>query len=375
MNHEKLFLQYLDGKAGPDTKRRLLELLKDNEEAREEFRETYKKWSEDRGKSFNPRTSLYLVMNKAGAARRRSYLLPVLSAVAVAAAIAAIVLLTPLDRRQTPAVQIAESELYTYPESDSPLAVLSDGQVLHSDAVEMQVSCTGSGIRIDGHEYPAAVSSQACCMLDVPYGHRASVQFADGSTVKVNSHSRIIFPLSFGKERGVRMIGEALFDVNRDEARPFVVEFDDVRVRVLGTRFLVSGYESDPHRVALVSGSVNVSLKETGSQSVTLAPNQMYTLDDNGKINVEDVSDWHNLLDWADGVYRADGTSMKEILSCLARYYGETVECEAPVADIACTGTLYLRPAFQDMLSELSIIFPINSCKRDGVWFVSRSGK
>ena len=375
MNHEKtLFLEYLDGKADLESKRQLLRLLKENPEAREEFQSIYREWKEERGASFNPWSSLYLVMNKVGY-RRRSVWYPVLAAVAVAAMIAAVVLLTPLNKRQAPDYSTVKAELYTYPESDTPLAVLSDGQVLHSDAVEMQVSCTGSGIRIDGRDYPAAVSAQACCMLDVPYGHRASVQFADGSTVKVNYHSRIIFPLSFGKERGVRMIGEALFDVSRDEGRPFIVEMDDVRVRVLGTRFLVSGYECDPHRVALVSGSVNVSLKESGSQSVTLAPNQMYTLDDNGKINVEDVSDWRSLIDWADGVYRADGTSMKVILSYLGRYYGEDVECDSPVADIACTGTLYLRPALSDMLSELSIIFPINSCKRDGVWFVSRSGK
>lgn len=371
MNHEFLFLNYLDGKASPDEKRQLLSLLKSDEGAREEFQLTYKRWAEQRGKSFDPRPSLYLVLNKVGL-RRRPWVRPVFAAVAAAAAIAAILLLTPLRRSQTPEMPVSKAELYTYPESESPLALLSDGQILHSDAVEMQVSCTSSGIMIDGQNYPSTVSPQASCMLDVPYGHRARVQFADGSVVRLNSHSRMVFPLSFGKERGVQVTGEALFDVSRDEGRPFIVELDDVRVQVLGTRFLVSGYDSDPRRVALVSGSVNVSLGES-QQSVTLAPNQMYTLDDNGKINVEDVADWRGLLDWADGVYRADGTSMKEILSFFGRYYGESVECDAPVADIACTGTLYLRPTLSDMLSELSRIFPIKSRKHDDVWLVSRS--
>lgn len=372
MNHEKLFLQYLDGKADPDTKRQLLSLLKDDAEVREEFQSTYKKWAADQGASFNPWSSLYLVMNKVGKTRRHYYAYPALAA-AVAAIVALVLLFKPFHKQQIPEIQTAVAELYTYPASESPLALLPDGQVLHSDAVEMQVSCTSSGIRIDGTDYATTVSSQAYCMLDVPYGHRASLQFADGSSVKVNSHSRIVFPTSFGKERSVRMTGQALFDVSRDEGRPFIVELDDVRVQVLGTRFLVSGYENDPHRVALVSGSVNVSLGETQLQSVTLAPNQMYTLDDNGKINVEDVTDWHSLLDWADGVYRADGTSMKEILSSLGRYYGETVECDAHVADIACTGTLYLRPTLSDMLSELSKIFPIKSRKQDDIWLVSSS--
>ena len=41
MNHEFLFLNYLDGKASPDEKRQLLSLLKSDEGAREEFQLTF----------------------------------------------------------------------------------------------------------------------------------------------------------------------------------------------------------------------------------------------------------------------------------------------------------------------------------------------
>lgn len=373
MNHEKsLFLNYLDGKAGHEEKQQLLKLLKENPEVRDEFRLAYKQWAEQKGKAFDPWLSMDLVLNKVSR-RRRSFVFPLLAA--AAAAIVVALLITTFHKRQLPESSVSKAELYTYPESDSPQVLLSDGQILSSEALEIQVSCTGNGIRIDGRDYTVASGGQAPCMLDVPYGHRARVQFADGTLVRMNSHSRIIFPLNFGKERSVHMTGEALFDVSRDEGRPFIVEMDDVRVQVLGTRFLVSGYENDPHRVALVSGSVNVSLGNAQQQSVTLAPNQMYTLDDNGKINVEDVSDWGGLLDWADGVYRADGTSMKALLSYLGRYYGENVECEPPVAQIACTGTLYLRPTLSDMLSDLSRIFPIKSVRQNDVWLVSMSSK
>lgn len=372
MNHEKsLFLNYLDGKAGLEEKRQLLALLKENPEAREELKSVYKEWAEQKGAAFDPWSSMDLVLSKVGR-RRRNFLFPAL-AMAAAAAVAAILILSPFHKKQASEISVSKAELYTYPESESPMVLLSDGQVLHSDALEMQVSCTSSGIMIDGQEYTVPVTAPASCMLEVPYGHRARVQFADGSVVRLNSHSRIVFPTRFGKERNVQMRGEALFDVSRDEGSPFVVEFDDVKVQVLGTRFLVSGYGNEAHSVALISGSVNVSLGEGLLQSVTLAPNQMYTLDDNGKINVEDVTDWSGMLDWTEGVYRADGTSMKELLSYLSRYYGEKVECDSHVADIACTGTLYLKPTLSDMLSDLSRIFPIKSLRQDDVWLVSRS--
>lgn len=370
MDHEKsLFMKYLDGKAGPDEKKQLLGYFKNNPEARQELQSTYTEWTEKYGKLFDPYPSLDCVLEKVS--RKRPFVFPALAAVAVA--IAALFIIIPLRKSQNSSVPAVETELYTWPESENPMVLLSDGQVINSDAIEMQISCTPRGIRIDGHDYSFANSQKAPCMIAVPYGHRARVQFADGSVVRMNAHSRIVFPVRFGKERAIHMTGEALFDVSRDEGRPFIVNLDDVHIQVLGTRFLVSGYEEEARRVALISGSVNVSLGDSGAQSVTLVPNQMYTLDDNGKINVEDVSDWDGLLDWANGVYKADGTSMKDLLAHLSRYYGEKVECDARVAGISCTGTLYLRNTLSDMLSELSGIFPIKSHKQDRIWFVSLS--
>ncbi|MBR3075437.1 MAG: FecR domain-containing protein [Bacteroidales bacterium] len=371
MDHEKtIFLKYLDGKAGLDEKRQLLAYLKNNASAREELQSTYRNWADEHGRSFDPYPSLDRVLQKVS--RKRSIPFPAL-VFAAAAVLAAILIIPAITKRQAPAPSAVETELYTWPESETPVALLPDGQVIQSNALEMQVSCTPGGIRIDGSDY--ASSAKGSCMLSIPYGHRARIQFADGSVVRMNSHSRIVFPGSFGRERNVRMTGEALFDVSRDEGRPFTVELDDVRVQVLGTRFLVSGYEDDAHRVALVSGSVNVSLGDSHAQSVTLVPNQMYTLDDNGKVNVEDVPDWRGLLDWADGVYRADGTSMKDILNYMSRYYGEKVECDSRLAGIACTGTLNLRSTLSDMLSELSGIFSIKSRRQDGVWYVTLSNE
>ncbi len=371
MDHEKnIFIKYLDGNASPDEKRQLHAYLKNTKDARENLLPAYRQWVDGHSRSFDPYPTLDRVLKKVSGRRRFSF--PAIAMAMAAAALAVLLLIPTFTKHQNPAATTAETELYTWPESDESAVLLADGQVIKSEALEMQVSCTPGGIRIDGKDYTSAASSKSSCMIVVSYGRRARIQFADGSLVRMNSHSRLVFPCSFGKERNVRMTGEALFDVSRDEERPFTVEMDAIKVRVLGTRFLVSDFDGLSKRVALVSGSVNVSLGESRSQSVTLVPNQMYTLDDNGKVNVEDVPDWRGLLDWADGVYRADGTSMKDLLGYLSRYYGETVECDAAVADISCTGTLYLRATLSDMLSELSGIFPINGRKQNGVWSVSR---
>lgn len=372
MSHEKeLFLRYLDGKASPAQKRQLLESLKTSETAQAEFKEVYKEWASEHGAAFDPYQSLGVILERIS--RRRPFRFPVWVTVGAALAVAmlSLVLFLPMRRGEGVEAPAPESGLYTWPESADPVAVLWEGQTVRSEATEMQVACTPGGIRIDGNEYIAPNGVQATCMLVIPFGHRARVLFADGSEVHMNAHSRMLFPLKFGKERNVRMTGEALFDVNRDARRPFIVKMDDLRVRVLGTRFLVSGREDESRKVALVSGSVNVSLGGARAQSVTLVPKQLYTLDDNGKINVEDVPDILRLLDWTNGTCCADGTSLPEVLVRVGRYYGEKIHCSPKVAGIACSGNLQLKENLSEMFTELSRIFPIKSIKQDGVWQVT----
>lgn len=375
MNHEKVdFLQYLDGKADLEKKRELLECLKHNENARTEFKEAYDQWAEAHRGTFDPYKSLGVILERIS--RRRLFRIPAWTvATALAVAALSLILFLPISHGESLASPLQDAELYTWPESEHSVALLWDGQTVPSSETEMQVVCVPGGIRVDGCYYAAPANTQASCMLSVPFGRRARVLFADGSEVRLNSHSRILFPLNFGKERNVRITGEALFDVNRDERRPFTVSLDDLRVRVLGTRFLVSGREEEPHRVALVSGSVNVSLGDARAQSVTLVPKQLYTLDDNGKINVEDVPDILRLLDWSTGICRADGTPMREVLNRVGKYYGESIQCSPKVARIACSGNLQFKDNLSEMFTELSRSFPIKARRQDGVWYVSQENE
>jgi transmembrane sensor len=68
-------------------------------------------------------------------------------------------------------------------------------------------------------------------------GEQRSLELADGSTVSMNSKSRIHVRYSKA-ERAVDLIaGQALFHVAKDHSRPFVVSADGTRVRAVGTQF------------------------------------------------------------------------------------------------------------------------------------------
>ncbi|ODS83038.1 MAG: hypothetical protein ABS46_07305 [Cytophagaceae bacterium SCN 52-12] len=79
--------------------------------------------------------------------------------------------------------------------------------------------------------------------------------------------------------RKVRLTGEAFFEIVRDPANPFIVEVDKMRVRVLGTSFLVRPADSlANYEVAVVTGKVEVysESRESGasSPSVVLNPSE-----------------------------------------------------------------------------------------------------
>ena len=94
-------------------------------------------------------------------------------------------------------------------------------------------------------------------VISTGVGEQRLVQLADGSTVRLDTDSRIKIRYA----RDERLIdlqrGQALFKVASDRSRPFVVLADDTRVEAVGTVFDVRRGETDV-RVTLVEGVIEV---------------------------------------------------------------------------------------------------------------------
>jgi len=97
--------------------------------------------------------------------------------------------------------------------------------------------------------------------IKIPYGKRFELQLSDGTIVHLNSGTTLKYPVKFiaSSNRQVFLDGEAFFDVAKDKTHPFVVNADNLNVRVLGTHFNVSNYPEDKLTdVVLVEGSVGL---------------------------------------------------------------------------------------------------------------------
>lgn len=73
--------------------------------------------------------------------------------------------------------------------------------------------------------------------------------------------SELRYPVAFGEGvREVELKGEAYFEVEKNEDKPFIVKTDEFNVRVLGTSFNISAYLDSPlSHTTLCSGHVRIN--------------------------------------------------------------------------------------------------------------------
>jgi transmembrane sensor len=97
-------------------------------------------------------------------------------------------------------------------------------------------------------------------------GERSSIILTDGSTVVLNTDSRIRVAFD-GQVRRVQLLaGQAWFEVAKNQPRPFVVEAGDRKVTAHGTAFDVRLDGHDQVQVTLIEGRVSVeALNSSGA--------------------------------------------------------------------------------------------------------------
>ncbi|WP_312189885.1 FecR domain-containing protein [Sphingobacterium sp.] len=111
-------------------------------------------------------------------------------------------------------------------------------------------------------------------------GEKRTFELSDGSTVTLNSGSKLELSTDFNHElRIVRLAGEGYFQVAKNKEKPFVVQASDFDIKVLGTTFNVKSYSDEPTAEALlVEGSIEMKSKGQRENSVIIKPNQKITI-------------------------------------------------------------------------------------------------
>ena len=193
----------------------------------------------------------------------------------------------------------------------------------------------------------------------IPYGKTSELFLPDGTKVFLNAGSRLVYPENFtGKSREVFLSGEAFFDVKHDKQHPFIVQTEDFRVKVLGTRFNVSAYPTDNIvETVLAEGKVNMEKNNAGmfDKAIELAPNQMASFNrTTNETNVKSV-DTDNYILWTEGLLKFESTDLSRITKRLERYYNIRFQYGEPLlGGLRISGKLQLKDDIDEVCERVA---------------------
>ena len=154
-------------------------------------------------------------------------------------------------------------------------------------------------------------------------GDIRDITLSDGTHVKLNSGSTLVYPKSFGrKERNVILYGEAFFSVAKDRSHPFIVHNGDMRIKVLGTKFNVKAYpDADNVTTTLVEGRVQLYSDCVRGNSVVMTPNMEAVYNRRtGRISLSDVDTRENCV-WTSGDLNFNDADLASIIYLMERHY------------------------------------------------------
>lgn len=191
------------------------------------------------------------------------------------------------------------------------------------------------------HSEPVIAEVSLPIIYQTDLGEQLSQELEDGSSIVLNTNSRVEVDYT-EKQRTIRLkTGEALFSVEHDPARPFVVFAEDGVVRALGTEFSVRIIE-DGLDVVVAEGSVELSSielikKPDQNQGVKTASLGVIEAGQGAQLDFKEsefsLQEVHNLSarhGWKSGDIVFTGETLEFVVAELARYSDLQIVIEDP---------------------------------------------
>lgn len=140
----------------------------------------------------------------------------------------------------------------------------------------------------------------------------------DGSVVFLNRNTKISYPSDFdGNTREISLSGEAFFDIQRDESKPFIIHANGTDVKVLGTSFNVKAYDKNV-RVNVESGKVQFASKK---QKTILEKGEEAAFEAENDTIIKQLTYNKNAIAYKTRTYIFEDTSLENVINILSEGY------------------------------------------------------
>ncbi len=209
-------------------------------------------------------------------------------------------------------------------------------------------------------------------------GSRTIINLPDGSTVRLNAGSRLVYNKNFdSKVREVTLTGEAYFDVVKNPDKPFIIHAGKMDIKVLGTVFNVKSYPGEKlTEASLIHGSIEVVLKDRPQEKIILKPNEKIVVSNDpepvkekeskppetnapivaiSRLNYEPKDSTIIETSWVENKLIFQNESFSDLAVRMERWYGVIIRFKnAEVQQLRFTG-IFKHESIQQALSALKI--------------------
>lgn len=153
-------------------------------------------------------------------------------------------------------------------------------------------------------------------------GEIKEVFLSDGSHVFLNSQSSIVcLKKMYADTRDVFLRGEALFEVAKDTARPFIVHAAGNEIKVTGTKFNVRAFlDENGSTTTLLEGGISVRVPGQANPITMVPGTSLYVGLDHENVSLYKI-DAENVVGWYKGEFNAYHLTLGQICRDLERRF------------------------------------------------------
>jgi len=200
-------------------------------------------------------------------------------------------------------------------------------------------------------------------------GSKGRFVLPDSTVVWLNSNSLLEYPETFSASaREVSLSGEAYFEVRRNEQLPFRVQAGEMKVEVLGTRFIVDNYQRKSGvEAVLVEGSVKIAGCKM-NHSVVLTPGQLINYDKKSERTKVQMVNTDDYISWIQNELTFDNDKLADIIINLNKWYGVDIECPSDFAEkVFMSFSVRSGEELEEILKAMTLVAPIRYYWENGV--------
>lgn len=192
--------------------------------------------------------------------------------------------------------------------------------------------------------------------------HR-TIQLEDGSSISLGGHSIVNVNYSKQTRRITLVRGEAIFEVTKNKARPFIVHVGNGTVTAIGTKFNILS-SGDNVTVTVLEGIVEVNpnhedIKPAPASLSRVSAGKTVSYHEDGYLSEIMVTNVEAATSWEKGLLVRVNTPLANVIEDVNRYSRREIIIGDPsLKKIQFTGTV-LNDGIDNWLRGLSVAYPI----------------